>query len=152
VQLSWQDGRCVAARVDQADAVSLHDLQLQAHAAAVRTGARRFAAQLLRVDATVHLWTDTAHYRLTLEDPREREFAVSAAAGGLTTPLPGVVVSVAVQPGDQVKSGAVLMVIEAMKMEHTITAPYAGRVAAVHFAPGERAPEGSALIELERSG
>ena len=83
-------------------------------------------------------------------DPRAREFAVAGAAGGLTTPLPGVVVSVAVRPGDQVESGATLMVIEAMKMEHTITAPYAGRVATVHFAPGERAPEGAALLELER--
>jgi 3-methylcrotonyl-CoA carboxylase alpha subunit len=98
----------------------------------------------------VHLWSEHAHYVLTREDPRAREFAASAAAGGLTTPLPGVVVSVAVRPGDEVASGAALMVIEAMKMEHTITAPYAGRVTAVHFAPGERAPEGSALLELER--
>jgi 3-methylcrotonyl-CoA carboxylase alpha subunit len=40
------------------------------------------------------------------------------------------------------------MVIEAMKMEHTITAPYAGTVQSVHFARGDRVPEGSALLEL----
>ena len=152
VELGWQEGRCVAARIDRADALTLHELHLGVHAAAVRTAAQRFAAQLLRLDASVHLWSGSGHFRVQLEDPREREFAASAAAGGLTTPLPGVVVSVAVRPGDQVESGAPLMVIEAMKMEHTISAPYAGRVAAVHFAPGERAPEGSALIELERSG
>jgi 3-methylcrotonyl-CoA carboxylase alpha subunit len=150
VELQWQDGRCVAARIDAAAPLALHDLHLDAGTAAVRTAARRFAVQRLLSGDTVHLWSEDAHYVLTREDPRAREFAASAAAGGLTTPLPGVVVSVAVRPGDEVASGAALMVIEAMKMEHTITAPYAGRVTAVHFAPGERAPEGSALLELER--
>jgi 3-methylcrotonyl-CoA carboxylase alpha subunit len=149
VDLRWQGARCVAARIDEGEFLALHEVHAGTHAI-VRSGARRFAARLLLAQRTVHLWTDTAHYRLSAEDPREREFAASAAAGGLTTPLPGVVVSLAVRAGDQVKSGAVLMVIEAMKMEHTITAPYAGRVGAVHFAPGERVPEGSALLELER--
>ncbi len=152
VELKWRDGCCVAAGVDDAASLTLHELHLDAAEAAVRSGAQRFAARVLREGPTVHLWTDSAHYRLQLQDPREREFAVTAAAGGLTTPLPGVVVSVAVKSGEEVKSGAVLMVIEAMKMEHTITAPYAGRVGTVHFAPGERAPQGSALLELERSG
>jgi 3-methylcrotonyl-CoA carboxylase alpha subunit len=40
------------------------------------------------------------------------------------------------------------MVIEAMKMEHTITAPYAGTVQSIHFARGDRVPEGSTLLEL----
>jgi 3-methylcrotonyl-CoA carboxylase alpha subunit len=152
VELQWQDGRCVAARLDAAEPLALHDLATSEGSAAVRTGARRFSAQRLVSGDSVHLWTQDAHYVITREDPRAREFAATAAAGGLTTPLPGVVVSVAVRPGDQVASGAQLMVIEAMKMEHTITAPYAGRVAAVHFAPGQRAPEGAALLELERAG
>jgi 3-methylcrotonyl-CoA carboxylase alpha subunit len=154
VELRCLDGRCMAARIDAAEPVTLHDLDLDLDIgegrAALRLGERRFAAQLLIAGDAVHLWGEDGHYVVTREDPRTREFAATAAAGGLTTPLPGVVVSVAVRPGDQVESGAVLMVIEAMKMEHTITAPYAGRVAAVHFAPGERAPEGSALLELER--
>jgi len=150
VELMWEGGRCTAARVDAAETVAVHELSLTPAAAAVRTGAARFTAQLFRSGATVHLWTQHAHYQVMSADPRAREFAVAGAAGGLTTPLPGVVVSVAVRPGDQVESGATLMVIEAMKMEHTITAPYAGRVATVHFAPGERAPEGAALLELER--
>ena len=62
-----------------------------------------------------------------------------------------MVVAVAVKVGEEVRAGDVLMVIEAMKMEHTITAPYAGSVTAIHFAPGERVPEGSELLALKRA-
>ncbi|HEV2284775.1 MAG TPA: biotin/lipoyl-containing protein, partial [Steroidobacteraceae bacterium] len=100
----------------------------------------------------VTLWEEDAQYELTLEDPRTREFSASASTGGLTTPLPGVVVSVPVAVGQKVAAGEVLMVIEAMKMEHTITAPHAGTVQAIHFARGDRVPEASQLLELARGG
>jgi 3-methylcrotonyl-CoA carboxylase alpha subunit len=124
---------------------------VNAAAVAVRIGARRFAARALRTGARVHLWAADAHAELLLEDPREREFRASVASGGLTTALPGVVVSVPVKVGEQVEAGAVLMVIEAMKMEHAISAPYAGSVTAVHFAEGDRVAEGSALLDLTRA-
>src|SRR5207302_899040 len=82
--------------------------------------------------AGVHLWTADEPYELLLEDPRTHEFSPSAATGGLTTPLPGVVVAVPVAVGQKVSAGEVLMVIEAMKMEHAITAPYAGTVETIH--------------------
>src|SRR4029077_16901060 len=63
----------------------------------------------------------------------------------------GVVVSVPVSVGQKVAAGEVLMVIEAMKMEHTITAPYAGTVGMIHFARGERVPEASELLEVARA-
>jgi biotin carboxyl carrier protein len=65
--------------------------------------------------------------------------------------LPGVVVAVPVTVGQKVAAGEVLMVIEAMKMEHTITAPYAGTVQTLHFARGDRVPEGSELLDLARA-
>ena len=115
---------------------------------------QRQQARYLVTDAAVHLWTASEHYELLLDDPRTHEFAASAASGGLTTPLPGVVVAVPVSVGQQVAAGEVLMVIEAMKMEHTITAPHAGTVASVHFARGDRVPEGTELLTLapERQG
>jgi len=87
-----------------------------------------------------------------IEDPRTREFSASASSGGLTTPLPGVVAAVAVQEGQAVTAGEVLMVIEAMKMEHSITAPHDGEVRAIRFARGDRVPEGSELLSLSRAG
>jgi len=96
----------------------------------------------------IHLWFGGEHHEFVLQDPRTLEFTATAARGGLTTPLPGIVVAVAVQPGQAVKAGEVLMVIEAMKMEHTITAPHDGTVQAIHFARGERVAEGSELLEI----
>jgi 3-methylcrotonyl-CoA carboxylase alpha subunit len=99
----------------------------------------------------VHVWIRGEHYDFVQEDPRDIEFSASASRGGLSTPLPGVVAAVAVTMGQVVAAGDVLMVIEAMKMEHTITAPYAGTVQAIHFGRGDRVPEGSELLELTAS-
>ncbi|HTD31649.1 MAG TPA: biotin carboxylase N-terminal domain-containing protein [Steroidobacteraceae bacterium] len=151
VQLEFERASAVRARVDGAAAVALAEASVSAADVAVRIGARRFAARALRSGAHVHLWLEDTHEEFVLEDPREREFRSSAASGGLTSALPGVVVSVPVQVGQEVEAGTVLMLIEAMKMEHAISAPYAGRVTAVHFAPGDRVAEGSALLELARA-
>ena len=72
----------------------------------------------------------------SLDDPRNREYSSAAARGGLTTPLPGVVVAVSVKPGQKVAAGDVLMVVEAMKMEHTITRPLRGVVQGDPLRPG----------------
>ncbi len=108
-------------------------------------------ARYFRDGSRLHLWEGGAHHEFLIEDPRVREFAASTASGGLTTPLPGVVSAVAVEAGQKVSAGEVLMVIEAMKMEHGITAPFDGVVEAVHFSRGDRVPEGSELLSLSRS-
>ncbi|MBV8806738.1 MAG: biotin/lipoyl-binding protein [Sinobacteraceae bacterium] len=109
----------------------------------IRTQARAFVYA-----SRVHVWLATEHYDFVHEDPRSKQFSASASTGDLTTPLPGVVAAVAVASGQQVAAGEVLMVIEAMKMEHAITAPFAGTVQSIHFARGDRVPEGSTLLEL----
>ena len=62
--------------------------------------------------------------------------------------MPGSVIRVMVDAGAEVEARQPLMVIEAMKMEHTITAPADGVVAAVRFAVGELVEEGAELIAL----
>ena len=133
--------------VDQAPVAVANVLRSAGEIAATLDGAR-LKARVCVYGIHVHVWVDGQHYDFAHEDPRDQQFSATSAGGGLTTPLPGVVVAVKVTEGQAVVEGEVLMVIEAMKMEHAITAPHAGSVQAVHFAPGDRVSEGSALLEL----
>jgi 3-methylcrotonyl-CoA carboxylase alpha subunit len=72
-----------------------------------------------------------------------------AASGNLRAPMPGTVISVLVQAGQAVEIGAPLLVMEAMKMEHTITAPKAGKIGALYFKAGEQVKEGAELLSIE---
>jgi len=156
VELNFSAGHPVSANVDTRTLLQIADLSYREGEAgiaaiAARLVERRRHARCAVDGAQVTLWDDDAQYEFRIEDPRTREFSASAASGGLTTPLPGVVVSVPVAVGQKVAAGEVLMVIEAMKMEHTISAPYAGTVKAIHFARGDRVPEASQLLELARA-
>ncbi len=70
------------------------------------------------------------------------------AAGRLTAPMPGRVARLLVEPGSKVRRGQPLMIIEAMKMEHTIAAPADGTVERVRFAAGDLVEDGAELITL----
>jgi 3-methylcrotonyl-CoA carboxylase alpha subunit len=72
------------------------------------------------------------------------------AGGSLVAPMPGNVVHVLVQAGARVEKGEPLMIIEAMKMEHTIAAPAAGTVHEVLFAKGDQVKDGDQLFQFER--
>ena len=74
---------------------------------------------------------------------------VLAGAGHLHAPMSGKVLSLVAVPGVQVDKGAALLVMEAMKMEHTITAPAAGVVREFRFAAGDQVAEGAELVSFE---
>ena len=74
-----------------------------------------------------------------------------AEGGKVTAPLPGKIVQVQVAAGASVKKGDPLLILEAMKMEHTIAAPRDAVVASVPFGPGEQVEEGTELILFETS-
>jgi 3-methylcrotonyl-CoA carboxylase alpha subunit len=152
LELTFGRGQPVSARVGGKEAFALDHAQLTATTVAVAIDGKRCQGRYLRVGERLYLWSADESYELVLDDPRTHEFSASVATGGLTTPLPGVVVAVAVKVGQKVALGETLMVIEAMKMEHTISAPYAGTVESLHFGQGDRVPEGSALLELTREG
>ena len=97
----------------------------------------------------VEVWRLGEKFSFTLNDGSQFESSTAAHAGSLTTPLPGVVVSVAVKEGDLVTAGQTLLVIEAMKMEHAIKAPRSGTVKTLRHKPGDRVREGSTLAEIE---
>ena len=70
------------------------------------------------------------------------------ASGRLTAPMPGKVVDVKVSVGDEVEKGTPLIILEAMKMEHTIFAPVDGKVSAVNANPGDQVDEKLELISF----
>jgi 3-methylcrotonyl-CoA carboxylase alpha subunit len=72
-----------------------------------------------------------------------------AAAGKLVSPMPGQVTKLFVTLGQSVEKGTPLIVIEAMKMEHTITAPKKGKVSKLPFAVGDLVPEAAELLVLD---
>jgi 3-methylcrotonyl-CoA carboxylase alpha subunit len=107
-------------------------------------------ARVLMSGESVHVLRDGDCERWRL--PPLDLAALAEASGGaehIVSPMPGQVISVAVSPGDRVAAGQVLLVVEAMKMEHTITAPRAGVVAALCCAAGDRVEDGVELVTLE---
>ncbi len=124
---------------------------------AIREGDRwRLDVGTQRIDATVvRLGEDRLVFapglrrRLTYLDPLAHAGEEAQHAGHLAAPMSGTVVAVHVTIGDRVERGAPLIVLEAMKMEHTISAPAPGIVTAINFAVGERVPEGADLVDLE---
>ncbi len=65
------------------------------------------------------------------------------------SPIAGIVVKVAAQPGQQIQTGDTLMVLEAMKMETNITAPVSGRIAKINVNQGDPVQGGMVLVEFE---
>jgi 3-methylcrotonyl-CoA carboxylase alpha subunit len=114
----------------------------------VRLEGRAWKVRAVREGADWHLFCDGDYVKLRLRD----ELAgldVDAGGGSLSAPMPGKVVAVLVEAGEVVDKGAPLVILEAMKMEHTITAPAKGRVKAVHCLAGEQVVEGVELIAFE---
>ena len=73
------------------------------------------------------------------------------AAANLTAPMPGTIVKVLVEEGEEVEEGQLLLVLEAMKMEQPISAPHDGTVRSLPFAEGSMVPGGAVLVEVKES-
>jgi 3-methylcrotonyl-CoA carboxylase alpha subunit len=83
---------------------------------------------------------------LDLIDPFADRDDEAVAGGRLTAPMPGKIVQVLATAGETVKRGQPILILEAMKMEHTIAAPADGAVDAINYAVGELVEEGAVLI------
>ena len=114
----------------------------------VRLDGRAMNAGAMRDGDAWHVFSAGRHWKLDLV--ADLHDAGDAAAGGsLVAPMPGKIITVSVKPGQAVSRGTALMILEAMKMEHTISAPRDGKVAEVFFAPGDQVNEGAELLKLE---
>ncbi len=110
----------------------------------------RTRATVVRNHAGLAVFCAGTSYRLEFEKPAVID--EEDPAGQLVSPLPGSVIDVLVASGDSVSKGQALMIIEAMKMEHTISAPKAGTVGRIYFAKGEQVAEGAQLLDFEAQG
>ena len=72
-------------------------------------------------------------------------------SGGLIAPMPGKVLATAVAEGEDVEAGQLLVVLEAMKMEHRIVAPAAGTITKIHIEVGEQVEKDVVLVDLEEA-
>jgi len=106
-------------------------------------------------------WDSGDGWRLNLPPAPRREVQESGAGGRnavgrhdvhngeIVSPMHGQILQISVKPGDTVKRGQALAIVEAMKMEHTILAPSDGIVASIQFAVGDRVEEGVQLMKIE---
>jgi len=106
----------------------------------------KHAARVVRLGDDLVVVLGGRNHRLQHVDPLAPAGLDAAGDGRLTAPMPGRITQVLAAAGDTVRRGAPLLILEAMKMEHTITAPTDGRIEAVRYAVGDLVEDGAELI------
>jgi len=121
---------------------------------------RSFEVRVSRAPGAAHGQRDTQEYivragpesfRLTVSDSRSRRTLGTAGSAGpreITAPMPGKVVKLLVQEGDEVTAGQGLLVMEAMKMQNEMRAPRAGRVERIYAIENGGVETGAPLLRL----
>jgi len=107
------------------------------------------SAEAVRLGNTITVFTSGPSFAFTLHDPLDGEADVEETADHVLSPMPGAVRAVLTSPGQAVKSGEPLIVLEAMKMEYTMRAPRIGQVASVLVSVGDQVDQGALLLNLE---
>ena len=115
----------------------------------IRMGGHRQSLSVYAVGGRFSVFGPAGHAVLELLDPARGAGDAAGAVGGLVAPMPGKLMSLLVSPGQAVRQGQALAVMEAMKMEHTISAPRDGVVAEWLHAAGDQVAEGAELLKME---
>lgn len=133
-----------------------HDLRVEALGegdyALTLDGHRQRATAIAGDEDSWWVHTPAGTFSLMWLSPLPAGAWAAEAEGTLRAPMPGSVIAVNVTNGQIVAKGDILLVIEAMKMEHRIKAPYSGRVAAVYYQVGQSVEAGVTLLEIHPSG
>jgi len=116
---------------------------------ALRVGETALHGCVRRDGDVFHIFSGGRHYTLAYNDPMAHAGELEAVGGRLTAPMPGKVVAVLVQSGKDVKKGEPLVIMEAMKMEHTIAAPSDGLVEEVLYGVGDQVADGAPLLAFK---
>jgi acetyl/propionyl-CoA carboxylase alpha subunit len=114
-------------------------------------GGSRFDASAVYAGETLHLFGTDGHWQLGYAPPLAHAGDADDTGGSLAAPMPGKVIALIVEAGATVRRGQPLLVMEAMKMEHTIAAPADGVVEALLYRVGDQVAEGAALVGFAAS-
>ena len=115
----------------------------------VRIGRKKMTAEAVKA-ITGGAAAATAPAAAAAASPAPRPAPSARGEGGITAPMPGLVLTIKVKEGDTVQAGQALLVMEAMKMENAITASYNGTVTKVYVREGDSISEGDLLVEVAR--
>ncbi|MEN1996673.1 MULTISPECIES: acetyl/propionyl/methylcrotonyl-CoA carboxylase subunit alpha [Stenotrophomonas] len=126
--------------------------RLAGDALRVQIGEQLHRATVIRDGNELYLFGSEGVQRFTLHDPVSEADQSVADAGSLVAPMPGRIVATLVAPGMAVKRGAPLLVLEAMKMEHTLQAPADGTVQGYRVKAGDQVGDGAVLVDFEADG
>ncbi|WP_186308954.1 acetyl/propionyl/methylcrotonyl-CoA carboxylase subunit alpha [Stenotrophomonas rhizophila] len=116
---------------------------------ALQVGETLQRARVVRDGSELYLFGSDGVQRFTLHDPVSEADQSVADAGSLVAPMPGRIVATLLAPGTQVVRGTPLLVLEAMKMEHTLQAPADGTVQGYRVKAGDQVADGAVLVDFE---
>lgn len=116
---------------------------------AVTVDGHRFSRTVVDDNGLLRIAGAGGVVELACHDPGAAAEEGGEGSGAVTAPMPGKVTQVLVAGGEVVEKGQALLILEAMKMEHTITAPIAGTVTSLPFAAGEQVADGATLVVVE---
>ena len=119
------------------------------HDLSIKLGEQAVHGTVVREGETIHVFNGGLHTMLHYNDPMAHAGEAETEGGRLTAPMPGKIVAVLVKPGESVEKGAPLLIMEAMKMEHTIAAPAAGVVDELLYAVGDQVADGAQLLSFK---
>jgi len=117
----------------------------------LRLGEQALAADVVRDGDALHVFADGRHRSFTLIDPLGSVGTPDQDEDRLCAPMPGKIIAIHVSDGERVRRGQLLLVMEAMKMEHAIVAPHDGAVEQVRYRVGDQVEEGAILVSLHES-
>lgn len=129
-------------------AVALQDISVSQAAVQVRMDGLQLQGHVVRQQDTFHVFHAGHHWQILWRDPIAHAGEGEADEGRLTAPMPGKIIALLVSAGERVAKGAPLLIMEAMKMEHTINAPGDGTVSELLYAVGDQVDEGAQLLSL----
>ncbi len=153
VEAERSRGGTLKLRLDDQEATSVEVLSVGDGEIQARVDGRQVTGGFALDGADVLVSLDGESYRLSKPAPPDVDDAGpsggDADGASLTAPMPGSVVKVMVSEGEEVEEGQLLLVLEAMKTEHSISAPHDGVVSSIPYGEGDSVPGGAVLVELE---